>query len=156
MIHPSSDVQSTKIGARTRVWQYVVILPDAVIGEDCNICAHTMIENDVVIGHRVTVKSGVFLWDGLTIEDDVFIGPCVAFSNDKYPRSRQYPETFSRTVVKHGASIGANATILPGLTLGRHCMIGAGAVVTRDVPDHAVVIGNPATIVRYLDTDPLS
>jgi UDP-2-acetamido-3-amino-2,3-dideoxy-glucuronate N-acetyltransferase len=155
MIHPSSDVQSTHIGARTRVWQYVVILPGAVIGEDCNICAHTMIENDVVIGHRVTVKSGVFLWDGLTIEDDVFIGPCVAFSNDKYPRSRQYPETFSRTVVKHGASIGANATILPGLTLGRHCMIGAGAVVTRDVPDHAVVIGNPATIVRYLDKDPL-
>jgi UDP-2-acetamido-3-amino-2,3-dideoxy-glucuronate N-acetyltransferase len=155
MIHPSSDVQSTHIGARTRVWQYVVILPGAVIGEDCNICAHTMIENDVVIGHRVTVKSGVFLWDGLTIEDDVFIGPCVAFSNDKYPRSRQYPETFARTIVRHGASIGANATILPGLTLGRHCMIGAGAVVTRDVPDHAVVIGNPATIVRYLETDSL-
>ena len=151
MIHPLSDVQSTSIGAGTKVWQFVVILPGAVIGNDCNICAHTFIENEVVLGHRVTVKSGVFLWDGLTIEDDVFIGPCVAFSNDKYPRSKVYPDAFAQTLIKRGASIGANATVLPGLVLGENCMVGAGAVVTRDVPDNAVVVGNPARIVRYID-----
>lgn len=156
MIHPSSDVQSTRIGTGTRVWQFVVILPGAAIGDDCNICSHTLIENDVVIGDRVTVKSGVYLWDGITIEDDVFIGPCAAFSNDKYPRSKVYPDEFARTLIRRGASIGANATILPGVVLGRHCMVGAGAVVTRDVPDHAVVVGNPAKIVRYLDANPLS
>jgi len=151
MIHLLSDVQSTSIGAGTKVWQFVVILPGAVIGNDCNICAHTFIENEVVLGHRVTVKSGVYLWDGLTIEDDVFIGPCVAFSNDKYPRSKVYPDAFAQTLVKRGASIGANATVLPGLVLGENCMVGAGAVVTRDVPDNAVVVGNPARIVRYID-----
>jgi len=151
MIHLLSDVQSTSIGAGTKVWQFVVILPGAVIGNDCNICAHTFIENEVVLGHRVTVKSGVYLWDGLTIEDDVFIGPCVAFSNDKYPRSKIYPDAFAQTLVKRGASIGANATVLPGLVLGENCMVGAGAVVTRDVPDNAVVVGNPARIVRYID-----
>jgi len=151
MIHPLSDVQSPSIGAGTKVWQFAVILPGAVIGNDCNICAHTFIENEVVLGHRVTVKSGVYLWDGLTIEDDVFIGPCVAFSNDKYPRSKVYPDAFAQTLVKRGASIGANATVLPGIVLGENCMVGAGAVVTRDVPDHAVVAGNPARIVRYID-----
>ena len=151
MIHPLSDVQSPSIGAGTKVWQFVVILPGAVIGNDCNICAHTFIENEVVLGHRVTVKSGVYLWDGLTIEDDVFIGPCVAFSNDKYPRSKVYPDAFAQTLVKRGASIGANATVLPGIVLGENCMVGAGAVVTRDVPDNAVVAGNPARIVRYID-----
>lgn len=151
MIHPLSDVQSLSIGAGTKVWQFVVILPGAVIGNDCNICAHTFIENEVVLGHRVTVKSGVYLWDGLTIEDDVFIGPCVAFSNDKYPRSKVYPDAFAQTLVKRGASIGANATVLPGIVLGENCMVGAGAVVTRDVPDNAVVAGNPARIVRYID-----
>lgn len=151
MIHPLSDVQSLSIGAGTQVWQFVVILPGAVIGNDCNICAHTFIENEVVLGHRVTVKSGVYLWDGLTIEDDVFIGPCVAFSNDKYPRSKVYPDAFAQTLVKRGASIGANATVLPGIVLGENCMVGAGAVVTRDVPDNAVVVGNPARIVRYID-----
>ena len=151
MIHPLSDVQSPSIGAGTKVWQFAVILPGAVIGNDCNICAHTFIENEVVLGHRVTVKSGVYLWDGLTIEDDVFIGPCVAFSNDKYPRSKVYPDAFAQTLVKRGASIGANATVLPGIVLGENCMVGAGAVVTRDVPDNAVVLGNPARIVRYID-----
>ncbi|WP_426116300.1 acyltransferase [Pseudomonas sp. DSP3-2-2] len=151
MIHPLSDVQSLSIGAGTKVWQFVVILPGAVIGNDCNICAHTFIENEVVLGHRVTVKSGVYLWDGLTIEDDVFIGPCVAFSNDKYPRSKVYPDAFAQTLVKRGASIGANATVLPGIVLGENCMVGAGAVVTRNVPDNAVVAGNPARIVRYID-----
>ncbi|HEY4319060.1 MAG TPA: acyltransferase [Herbaspirillum sp.] len=156
MIHPSSDVQSTRIGTGTRVWQFVVILPKAIIGEDCNICAHTLIENDVVIGNRVTVKSGVYLWDGISIEDDVFIGPCAAFSNDKYPRSKVYPDQFARTLIKRGASIGANATILPGVVLGQHCLVGAGAVVTRDVPDYAVVAGNPAKIVRYIDVNSVS
>lgn len=156
MIHSSSDVQSGNIGAGTRVWQFVVILPGAVIGVDCNICAHTMVESDVVIGDRVTVKSGVYLWDGITIEDDVFIGPCAAFSNDKFPRSKVYPEQFARTLIRRGASIGANATILPGIVLGQFCMVGAGSVVTRDVPDYAVVMGNPAKIVRYLDANSVS
>lgn len=143
-IHELSDVQSKNIGEGTRVWQFAVILANAKIGRDCNICAHTLIENDVIIGDRVTIKSGVYLWDGLTVEDDVFIGPCVAFTNDKKPRSKQYPDEFLRTIIGKGASIGANATILPGLTIGEGAMIGAGAVVTRDVDANATVVGNPA------------
>ncbi len=150
MIHPSSDVQSTQIGAGSRIWQFVVVLPGARIGSECNICSHCLIENDVIVGDRVTVKSGVQLWDGIRIEDEVFIGPNVTFSNDRFPRSKQYPEAFLQTVVKTGASIGANATLLPGITIGRYAMIGAGSVVTKDVPDHALVVGNPARIVRYL------
>ncbi len=150
-IHPLSDVQSLNIGKSSRVWQFSVVLKGAVIGDGCNICAHTLVENDVVIGNNVTVKSGVYLWDGITIEDDVFIGPCVAFTNDKMPRSKVYPEQFLRTVIKSGASIGANATILPGIVLGEHCMVGAGAVVTKDVPASAVVFGNPARIIRYVE-----
>ena len=149
-IHSLSDVQSKNIGNGTRIWQYAVVLEQAVIGTNCNICAHTLIENDVLIGNNVTVKSGVYIWDGIIIEDDVFIGPCVAFANDKYPRSKQYPDTFAKTIVKKGASIGANATILPSITLGENCMIGAGSVVTRDVPENAVVVGNPAKIIRYI------
>ncbi|EPG0370965.1 acyltransferase [Photobacterium damselae] len=151
MIHLLSDVQSTNIGTDTRIWQFSVILKDAVIGNNCNVCAHTLIENDVVVGNNVTIKSGVYLWDGIRIEDDVFIGPCVSFSNDKMPRSKQYPEVFLSTRVKKGASIGANATILPGVTLGKHCMVGAGAVVTKDVPAYAVVAGNPASVIRFLE-----
>lgn len=150
-IHALSDVQSQNIGKNTRVWQYSVILPKAIIGSGCNICAHTLIENDVIIGSDVTVKSGVYIWDGIVIEDNVFIGPCVAFTNDKNPRSKKYPDEFLKIVVKQGASIGANATILPGIILGENCMIGAGAVVTKDVPDNAVVVGNPAKIVKYIE-----
>lgn len=147
LIHKLSDVQSTTIGENTRVWQFSVILKDAVIGKDCNICAHTLIENDVLIGDRVTIKSGVYIWDGITIEDDVFIGPSVAFTNDKKPRSKVYPEHYSRILVKKGASIGANATILPGIVIGEGAMVGAGAVVTKDVPANTTVVGNPARIL---------
>ena len=150
-IHPLSDVQTKNIGSGTRVWQFSVVLSKSVIGKNCNICAHTLIENEVVIGDDVTIKSGVYIWDGITLEDKVFIGPCVAFANDKFPRSKQYPDAFPRTLVKQGASIGANATILPGITLGEGCMVGAGSVVTKDVPPYAVVIGNPARIIKYLE-----
>ncbi len=153
-IHSSADVQSRIIGNGTRIWQYVVVLPNAVIGEDCNICSHCLIENDVILGKRVTVKSGVQLWDGIRIGDDVFIGPNVTFTNDKFPRSKQYPETFSTTEIDAGASIGANATILPGIKVGRQAMVGAGSVVTRSVPPNAIVIGNPARIVGYVDAEP--
>lgn len=149
MIHQLADVQSTVIGEGTNVWQFAVVLPKAKIGRDCNICANAFVENDVVVGDRVTVKCGVQLWDGLRIEDDVFIGPNVTFTNDRHPRSKVYPEKFLQTVVKKGASIGANATILPGVTIGEGAMIGAGAVVVRDVPAHATVVGNPAQIVGY-------
>jgi acetyltransferase-like isoleucine patch superfamily enzyme len=145
-----ADVQSPHIGPTTRIWQFVVVLPGARIGADCNICSHVLIENDVIIGDRVTVKSGVQLWDGLRIEDDVFIGPNVTFTNDPFPRSKQYPPAFPVTTVKAGASIGGGATILPGITIGRGAMVGAGAVVTKSVPDYAVVVGNPARVVRYL------
>ncbi len=144
-IHPLSDVQSENIGDDSRIWQFCVVLPKAVIGNNVNICSHCLIENDVVIGHNVTVKSGVQIWDGITIEDDVFIGPNVTFTNDKTPRSKQYPDTFLKTRVCKGASIGANATILPGITIGAGAMIGAGAVVTKDVPANLTVYGNPAS-----------
>ena len=152
-IHSSADVQSPNIGNGTRIWQYVVILPNAVIGQDCNICSHCLIENDVIVGDRVTVKSGVQLWDGLRIGDDVFIGPNVTFTNDKFPRSKKYPDTFSLTEIDAGASIGANATILPGIRIGRQAMVGAGSVVTRSVPPNAIVVGNPARIVGYVDVE---
>jgi acetyltransferase-like isoleucine patch superfamily enzyme len=149
-IHPSSDVQSKQIGEGTRVWQYVVILPGAVIGRDANICSHCFIENKVVVGDRVTVKCGVQLWDGVTLEDDVFVGPNATFTNDREPRSRNTAATLLPTLVKKGASIGANATILPGITIGEGAMVGAGAVVTKDVPPRTLVVGNPARIVRAL------
>ena len=149
-IHPSSDVQSKQIGEGTRVWQYVVILPGAVIGRDGNICSHCFIENQVVVGDRVTVKCGVQLWDGMTLEDDVFVGPNATFTNDREPRSRNASATLLPTLVKKGASIGANATILPGLTIGEGAMVGAGAVVTKDVPPRTLVVGNPARVVRAL------
>lgn len=150
-IHPLADVQSTNIGVNTRIWQFSVIFPGAIIGSDCNLCAHTLVESDVVIGNNVTIKSGVFLWDGARIEDNVFIGPNATFTNDLMPRSKVYPETFKGILVKFGASIGANATILPGLIIGSNAMVGAGAVVTKDVPDNAVVVGNPAKIIRYVE-----
>lgn len=142
-IHPSAQTEGASIGSGTRVWQFCVILSKAQIGCDCNICAHVFIESDVVIGSRVTVKSGVQLWDGTHIEDDVFIGPNATFTNDRIPRSRKRRSLLVTRVQSH-ATIGANATILPGLTIGKAAMVSAGAVVTQDVPNHALMIGNPA------------
>lgn len=147
-IHPESDVQTTQIGEGTRIWQYVVILPGAVLGRDGNICAHCFIENHVRVGDRVTVKCGVQLWDGVTLEDDVFVGPNVTFSNDPLPRSRNPAPMLRPTLVRKGASIGANATILPGITIGEGAIVGAGAVVTKDVPPGMIVVGNPARPLR--------
>ena len=152
-IHPLSDVHSSSIGIGTRIWQYSVILEGAVIGENCNVCAHTLIESDVIVGNNVTIKSGVYLWDGITIENNVFLGPSVTFTNDKYPRSKLYPDEYMRTHIKDGACLGAISTVLPGITIGKNSMVGAGAVVTKDVPDNVLVIGNPARIVKMLDGD---
>jgi acetyltransferase-like isoleucine patch superfamily enzyme len=149
-IHALSDVQSKEIGQGTSIWQYVVVLPQAKIGADCNICSHCFIENDVVIGDRVTIKNGVQIWDGLRIEDDVFIGPNVTFTNDLFPRSKADFELLI-TRIASGATIGANATILPGLSIGENAMVGAGSVVTKNVPPNAVVAGNPAKIIKYLE-----
>ena len=140
-------MQTKQIGEGTRIWQYVVVLPGAVIGRDGNICSHCFIENKVVVGDRVTIKCGVQLWDGVTLEDDVFVGPNVTFTNDLQPRSRNAAAELLPTVVKKGASIGANATILPGLTIGEGAMVGAGSVVTKDVPSGVTVVGNPARSV---------
>ena len=145
-IHPMSDVQSSNVGVDTKIWQFCVVLPGAKIGSNCNINAHVFIENDVIIGDNVTVKSGVQLWDGTTIENDVFIGPNVSFTNDKYPKSKRRPDRFTGVYVELGASIGANATLLPGVCIGRHSLVGAGSVITKDVPPNCVVMGNPGSI----------
>ena len=142
--HPQALVESSRIGAGTRIWAFAHVLPGAAIGRDCNVCDHVFIENDVVIGDRVTIKCGVQLWDGIRIEDDVFIGPNATFTNDPHPRSKQHLASYPPTHVRRGASIGANATIVCGITLGEYAFVGAGAVVTRDVPDYALVIGVPA------------
>jgi UDP-2-acetamido-3-amino-2,3-dideoxy-glucuronate N-acetyltransferase len=152
-IHPLSDVQSENIGNGTSIWQYCVILPESVIGQNCNINCQVFIENDVVIGDNVTVKPGVQVWDGLRIEDDVFIGPNVTFTNDFVPRSKQPPDEFARTTIQKGASIGANATILPGLTIGKYALIGAGSVVTKDVEPYTMWVGNPAQMKGYVTKD---
>lgn len=147
-VHNLSDVQSKKIGKGTKIWQFCVVLEGAKIGKNCNICSHCFIENKVIIGNNVTVKNGIQLWDGITIEDNVFIGPNVTFTNDKTPRSKVYPKEFLRTVIKKGSSIGANATILPGLTIGEDSIIGAGAVVTKNVKKNSIVAGNPAREIK--------
>jgi len=152
-IDPLSEVKSSSIGKNTRVWRYVVICKGAVIGDDCNICSHAFIEDDVVVGNRVTIKSGVFLWDGTRIDDNVFIGPNVTFTNDVFPRSKQQPNTFCGVTVREGASVGANATLLPGITIGKKAMIGAGSVVTKNVGDYEVVVGNPARVIRTVPHD---
>lgn len=151
-VHEKALCESPNVGEGSRIWGFAHVLPGAVIGRDVNVCGHTFIENDVVVGDRVTIKNGVQLWDGLRVEDDVFIGPNATFTNDPFPRSRERPETYPRTVVERGATIGANATILPGITIGRRAMVGAGAVVTRSVPPQAVVVGNPARITGYVDS----
>jgi acetyltransferase-like isoleucine patch superfamily enzyme len=143
-IHKKADVQTKSVGTGTKIWQYSIVLGGAKIGSDCNINAQCFIEDDVVIGNNVTIKCGVQLWDGITIEDNVFIGPNATFTNDKYPRSKVYPAEFARTRIKKGASIGANSTILCGVTIGENALIGAGSVVTKDVPDGEVWYGNPA------------
>ncbi|TAL17892.1 isomerase [bacterium] len=153
-IHEKAIVEEgAQLGEGTRVWAFAHILPGAVVGAGCNICDHTFIENDVRVGDRVTVKSGVFIWDGVRIGDDVFIGPNVTFTNEKYPGRQNRPEKYVETVVEAQASVGANATILPGLTIGRKAMVGAGAVVTRNVPPYAIVVGSPACIVGWVDKE---
>ena len=160
-VHPQALVETRRIGPGSRIWAFAHILPGAAIGRDANICDHVFIENDVVLGDRVTVKCGVQLWNGVRIEDDVFIGPNATFTNDPFPRSKHRPEQFLKICVRNGATIGANATILPGLTIGHGAMVGAGTVVTHDVPSNAIVTGNPARIVGYVDVlkvsqDPVS
>jgi len=151
--HPEGKVESSDIGPGTRVWAFAHILEGARIGADCNICDHTLIEGGAVVGDRVTVKCGVQLWNGVTLEDDVFVGPNATFTNDRFPRSRQQPAEVARTVVRRGASIGANATLLPGVTIGAGAMVGAGAVVTRDVPSRAIVMGNPAAVTGFVNEE---
>lgn len=149
-IHELADVATRSIGGGTSIWQFVVALAGARIGSECNISAHVFIENDVVIGDRVTIKNGVQLWDGLRVGDDVFIGPNATFTNDRYPRSKKYPPEFLQTIIEDGASIGAGSVVLPGLRIGAGAMVAAGAVVTRDVAPHSLVLGNPAKHVRFL------
>lgn len=151
-IHPNALCESTSIGDGTRIWAFAHVLPGAVIGQDCNVCDGVFVENEVIIGDRVTIKCGVQVWDGVTLEDDVFVGPNATFTNDAFPRSGQHPESYAKTVVQKGASIGGNATILPGVKIGTGAMIGAGSVVTRDVPEYAIVVGNPARITGYANT----
>lgn len=150
MIHKLSDVQSKNIGKNTNIWQFCVVLPEAKIGDNCNICSNVFVENDVVIGNNVTVKCGVQLWDGVTVEDNVFIGPNVTFTNDLFPRSKVHPKEYAKTIIKKGASIGANSTIVCGHTIGENAMIGAGSVVTKDVPAGEVWYGNPARYVKKI------
>lgn len=148
-VHPQAICETNSVGSETKIWAFSHLLPNCIIGSDCNINDGVFIENDVVVGDRVTIKSGVQLWDGIRLEDDVFVGPNVTFTNDVFPRSKKYPEKFLSTFVLKGASLGANSTILPGITIGRGAMVGAGSVVTRNVPDFAIVVGNPARIVGY-------
>ncbi len=149
-VHSHALVETEHIGKDTRVWAFAHILPGAVIGENCNINDHTFIENDVVLGDNVTVKSGVYIWDGITVEDNVFIGPNVTFTNDLKPRSKQYPDAFLKTKIEDWASIGANATIIAGHTIGKYAMIGAGSVVTKDIPNNTLWFGNPAQFRAYI------
>lgn len=150
MIHSLADCLSKHIGKNTNVWQYVVILSKAIIGDNCNICAHCFIENEVKIGNGVTVKCGVYLWDGITIEDNVQIGPNVTFTNDKYPRAKTVFQ-LQRTLIKKNASIGAGSIILGGVTIGENAMIGAGSLVTKDIPANELWVGSPAKFVIMIE-----
>lgn len=156
MIHPLADVQSLHIGEGTNIWQFCVILKQAKIGKDCNINCQVFIENDVKIGNNVTIKSGVQVWDGITIEDNVFVGPNVTFTNDLFPKSKNKDFKLQKTIVKKGASIGANATILAGITIGENALIGAGSVVTKNIPENEIWIGNPAKFLKKNNNDKIS
>ena len=147
-VHPLADCQSKRIGKGSKIWQFTIVLPTAQIGEQCNINSHCLVENDVIIGNNVTVKCGVYIWDGLRIEDNVFVGPNVTFTNDKFPKSKVYPKKFLQTIVRRGASIGAAAVILPGVEIGENAMVGAGALVTKNVPPSVLVVGAPAKIFQ--------
>ena len=151
MIHKLADCQTAIIGENTNVWQFVVVLPKAHIGENCNICAHCFVENDVIIGNNVTIKNGVYLWDGIELEDNVFVGPNVTFTNDKYPRSKKYPDQFQKTTLKKGCSIGAASVILGGITIGQNAMVAAGSVVTKDIPANELWMGTPARFLRTIE-----
>jgi UDP-2-acetamido-3-amino-2,3-dideoxy-glucuronate N-acetyltransferase len=153
-VHPLALCETADVGEGSRIWAFAYVLEGARIGRDANVCSHVFIEEDVVVGDRVTIKSGVQLWNGVRLADDVFVGPNATFTNDLFPRSKSRPERFLETVVERGASIGANATILAGVTIGTGAMVGAGAVVTRSVPAHAVVTGNPAEIRRFVEPGP--
>ena len=149
-VHPKSNVLTKSIGRGTRVWQFVTISPDVTIGDNCNICDFCFIESNVKIGDRVTLKCGVYLWDGLLIEDDVFVGPNVTFTNDKFPRSKG-DFVLDKTILRKGCSLGANATIIGGITIGEYALIGAGSVVTKDVPKNALIVGNPGKQIGWVD-----
>ena len=151
MIHQLADCKNIDIPESTNIWQFCVIFPHCKIGKNCNVCANVLIENDVKIGNGVTIKSGVQLWDGIEIEDNVFIGPNVTFTNDLIPRSKVYPKQFCKTIIKNGASIGANTTIIAGHTIGEYALVGAGSVVTKNIPARTVWFGNPATMRGYID-----
>lgn len=153
MIHKTADVKSKKIGENTVIWQNTIVLENAEIGENCNINCHCFIENDVKIGDNCTIKSGVYLWDGISIEENVFIGPNVTFTNDKYPKSKIYPTKFDEILIKSNSSIGAGAILLGGIIVGNSCIVGAGSVVTKNVPDYSIVKGNPAKISGWLNKD---
>jgi UDP-2-acetamido-3-amino-2,3-dideoxy-glucuronate N-acetyltransferase len=150
LIHELSDVSSSLVGEGTRIWQFSVVLEGARLGKNCNICAHVFIEGDVVIGNNVVIKSGVQVWDGTRIGDNVFVGPNVTFTNDPFPRAQLKPEEYNGVTLEEYVSIGANATLLPGITVGAHAMVGAGAVVTKDVLPRTLVIGNPAKFIRSI------
>jgi acetyltransferase-like isoleucine patch superfamily enzyme len=150
LIHPVADVKTENIGDDTKIWQFCVVFKNAKIGRNCNICANVFIENDVTIGDNVTVKSGVQLWDGVIVEDNVFIGPNVTFTNDLIPRSKQYPQRFLETILKNGCSIGANTTIIAEHNIGEYAFVGAGSVITKNIPAHTIWYGNPAKQKGYI------
>ncbi|MDO9580196.1 MAG: acyltransferase [Bacteroidales bacterium] len=152
MIHKLADCQASNIDKNTNIWQFVVVLPKARIGENCNICSHCFVENDVIIGNNVTIKNGVYLWDGIVLEDHVFVGPNVTFTNDKYPRSKKYPDQFQKTTLKKGCSIGAASVILGGVTIGENAMVAAGSIVTKNIPDNELWKGSPAKFLRKIDS----
>lgn len=153
MIHSLADVQTQNIGEGTTIWQFCVVLKNAVIGKSCNINCQVLIENEVVIGDHVTIKPGVQIWDGVTLEDHVFIGPNVTFTNDLFPKSKNKEFKLIKTLVKKGASIGANATLLAGITIGENSLVGAGSVVTKSIPDNEIWVGNPAKFLKKNNND---